>query len=652
MSRPDPSSLAYRLAPLGAAVGFVVALWTWTVLVRHAMPRSGLALARAKDLGLVSQTVLANYDKAQEGNAWLLGCLLIPLGLWAGWIALRGLPRVGRRTSDPAQDTATGGPPWWVPWMAVGSVFLFVVTRPDFLHGANPWGSFGFLGEEGVYLGAVQAMRTGRVLYADLVFPYGPLLIQPLDWFLRIAGDTVVAARMWVLFLHGLGVLAVAATVASLIGPKRGPWAAAVAAVAIAAVVPPFLPTLNGVLLRPAMALLPAAIAHATCRGWLGDTRRPWIATGALVAIGGLLSFEIAGVAVLSTLATLLLLRAPRARHLMVWASCAAVGVLCLVPLTVQGGLPAFFLQAVDMVRLPTLGYQALPYPDVAAVFRDATGGYGRYAATDGPTLAWAILPAVLIWSGLGVGATAAGVRSDRATTGLLVAAIASAILFRGALGRSDLYHLWFYGAVPVVVLGVTMLTLLWERAPAEGKALLVPVGIMSLLGLIALDTRHEIAFPPAEEVRLGEALAIDAPLVERPIRVGKTGRLRLLPRLGQQVEAITHRAMELPPEDGVWFYPSEATFYFLANRAVPLRYLWAYDAATPEMQRRAIADLEASRPRWVFQSADTFEIDHIPQEDLVPLLDAWLAAHYRPVQVLPGATLLERVDAEDERPR
>ena len=170
------------------------------------------------------------------------------------------------------------------------------------------------------------------------------------------------------------------------------------------------------------------------------------------------------------------------------------------------------------------------------------------------------------------------------------------------------------------------------------------------MVGVAFLKTDQGIAFPAEEEVRLAAAVGIDDPLLPRTLDVGRTGHLRALPRLAAQVDAITQRAAALPKDDGVWFYPSEAAYYYLANRAVPIRYLWAYDAATPDMQQRAIADLETSPPKWVFQSSDTFEIDHIPQEDLVPLLDAWLAENYRPVQVLPGATLLERVGAPSER--
>ncbi|MCO4773924.1 MAG: hypothetical protein KDA24_28080, partial [Deltaproteobacteria bacterium] len=283
-----PDHRPERWAPLTSLFGGVVALVLWVFAVRHALPRSGRTLERAKEIGLVSWTTLTGYDTAQEANAWLLGCLLVPLGLWSGWVALGA-----ERTSvdeepdplppepNPITNSPLWPPPRWVPGLAVLTVMLSVFLRFDVAHDPNPWGSFGLLGEEGVYLGAVQAMRTGRTLYADLAFPYGPLLIQPLDWWLRIAGDTVVAARLWVLLLHGLGVGAVSLTVYCLVGPRRGPWAAAAAAIAMAAVSPPFLPVLNSALLRPALALLPAALVHAAASGGLPALKRPWHWVGA-----------------------------------------------------------------------------------------------------------------------------------------------------------------------------------------------------------------------------------------------------------------------------------------------------------------------------------------------------------------------------------
>ena len=663
MRPAPPERHPARWAPLSALFGAIVAFSAWVFVVRHAVPRNGSALERARELGLVSWTTLTGYDTGQEAHAWLLGCLLVPLGLWAGWHALRRLQPEVAQAEETNHDTpaslapevspvlpgALGSPPPWVPWLAVIAVAASVFLRHDVVRGPNPWGSFGLLGEEGVYLGAVQAMRTGRTLYADLAFPYGPLLIQPFDLWLRVAGDTVVAARMWVLALQSIGIVVVACTVHCLTGPKRGPWAAAVAAIAIAAVCPPFLPVLNSALLRPALALLPAAVLHAAALGWLPQFKHPYRWAGASIAIAVLLSFEVGAVAVASSVVALIMHRAPREAWVRTGGASVAMGCLLLLPLTLQGGLGGFLAQAVEMIQLPSLGYQALPYPDLAGVFKDASGQFGSFVPEDKATRAWASVPPFVIWAGLGVGLCGLGRRTGHQTTGLFLAAVASALLFRGALGRSDLYHLWFYGAVPVVVLATLGFSLLWEAANSEIRAALPPLAALCLIFLVTLETKQEIAFPLSEEVRLATAAGIADPLLGRTIENERTGRLTLLPRLAEQVDAVTQRARALPVADGVWFYPSEAAYYYLSDRPVPMRYLWAYDAATPAMQRRAISELEASPPRWIFHSSDTFDIDHIPQRKLVPLLDAWIAQNYTPVQELPGATLLERVGANPE---
>ncbi|MCO4773691.1 MAG: hypothetical protein KDA24_26910, partial [Deltaproteobacteria bacterium] len=363
-----------------------------------------------------------------------------------------------------------------------------------------------------------------------------------------------------------------------------------------------------------------------------------------------LVSFEVAAVAGVSSVVAMGLHRPGRDAWAKSFGAAVVTGLILLIPLTLQGGLWAFLASSVDMIRLPSLGYQALPYPDVAGIFEDAGGHLGAFGPQDTATRAWASIPPLTIWAALGMGLCALGSRNKHQTTAIFVAGFASALLFRGALGRSDLYHLWFYGAVPVVVLGAVAFALLWDAAGAEVRAGLFPAVALCVVGVAVLETEQGIAFPAEEEVRLAAAVGINDPLLPRTLDVGRTGRLKALPRLAAQVDAITRRAAALPKDDGVWFYPSEAAYYYLADRSVPIRYLWAYDAATPQMQHRAIADLEASAPKWVFHSSDTFAIDHIPQQDLVPLLDAWLAENYRPVQVLPGATLLERVGAPTAR--
>ncbi len=678
------------LAPIAALGGFAIGLVAWIILVAalsSGSPEVADSVLEARELGLVSFTVLEGYDKAQELQAWLLGCTIVPISTWALWMAVRPPPdaaRAGRRRrrerraeEEPVEEDGEAadneeepaerrrkdrrGPPAWFPRLGLAVTALAVLVRPGFVRGPSPWGSFGLLGEEGVYLGAVQALRAGRTLYVDLEFPYGPLMLHPLDLWLRLAGDSVIAARTWVLLLHVAGLLGAAAVIRLLVGPRRGEWAALGVALALAVLAPMFLPNLNGVLLRPVLAFLPAALVFAAGRraffarldaaddepdrrvGW---RMRPWrcllLWAGAALVAGGLFSFEI-GVAGAAGLAVaLLLVRPPRQPLLRMAAGAAVVALAVLLPMHFSGSLAGLFDQAQRMLTLPALGYQALPYPDPLALFVDGAGKLGAYPPETGAVLAWAVVPPLLIWLGLGLGLC--GPRRRAGAGALLLVAVVSAVLFRAALGRSDLYHLWFYGAVPVVLLTALLLLRAWDASLQEFRPLVPCVGALIGILLVSLGSERQVRFPDSEEERLAAEAGLDKALVTRPVRLRRLGRMRLLPRLAEQVEAVVARAADLDPADGVYFYPSEATFYFLCDRKPPTRYLWAYDAATPAMQSRAVLDLELDRPRWMFRSTDTFEIDHIAQDRLVPHLESYLQEKYRPVEILPGAVLLERV--------
>ena len=691
------------LAPLAGAAGFGVGLVAWRVLLALlAGFREGVApsVEAAREAGIVSFTVLAGYDKHQEVVAWIAGCIIVPLAAWAAWTAVHphGDPafRVGRRRRGarrasapgvPSADDRRAGPdrrfPEWLPWVGVAGTLLALAVRPGFVRGPSPWGTFGLLGEEGVYLGAVQALRSGRVLYADLDFPYGPLLIGSLDVWMRLFGDTVVAARTWVLLLHLAGVAGAAGVVRALLGPRSGSWTALWLTLSVALIAPLFLPNLNGVLLRPVLVFIPGALVFVAGRAAWGrpppaaagaaagaaadaaegdgepdsgeddaPSRRRrrlprpsgWTWAGVSLPLAAATSFEIGPAAAVGLVVAIAIVR-PATRDAIRIAVGFAVGsVAVLLPMALSGSLAGLLDNGRRMLTLPSQGYQALPYPDPLGLFEDSSGALGAYPPEDPATWAWAVVPPLVIWAGLATGVCAPrrGGLPTRAGA-VLVAAAPAAILYRAALGRSDLYHLWFYGAAPVLLIAALILASAWERSARELKPIVPSFAAIAVLLLAAQGPEERVSFPDAEEERLAVAAGVANPLVPVSVDIGRTGRMDLLPRVARQVDSVVRRAADLPVEDGVWFYPSEATYWFLTRRPLPTRYLWAYDAATPAMQRQAIAELDETRPRWLFRSSDTFPIDHIPQDRLVPLLDEYLRDRYRVVEVLPGATLMER---------
>lgn len=83
----------------------------------------------------------------------------------------------------------------------------------------------------------------------------------------------------------------------------------------------------------------------------------------------------------------------------------------------------------------------------------------------------------------------------------------------------------------------------------------------------------------------------------------------------------------------------------FYADRPSVSRYFNAIYACTPAAQRHLIADLERARPRLaIFKSADGVEsADGVPVERRLPLVQAYLDAHYTPAEQLNGYQFLRR---------
>jgi len=633
-----------------AATGFIVGLGTWFFL-SQVLPNDGVsdALALAREVGMTSLTLREGYDKGQEVRLWALGTLLVPSGLWIGWtLATRNRPGARNREAGSGADTTSIAnnlkTTQKLAWVIVTVAALATAIRPDVLLGPNPWGNFGLLAEEGVYLGAIQGLRSGRTLYSELYFPYGPLLIQPLEVWLAIFGDTISAARAYVLLLHGLGVAGCALCVRLALGRAAvSHWSAAAAAMAIAFLAPTTLPNLNSALLRIVFAFLPVAMLLAGLRWWRhlppGPPPRltPFQLSGGLAAVAALLSLEVGAAALFAITVTLLMARTGRGPWLQTLTGLALVLVVALLPLALSGGLTAFVEQSIQAVGLSALGYQALPYPDALGLFVDAKGVRGAWPreGLDNATRLWSTIPPLLCWLALGAGAAGTlGVTPRKPGLPLLASGSCAFVLTYASLGRSDLYHLWFYGAVPTVLILTLLSARSWQLQ--SGKSRLV-VPLIAVLVAVAM-----FATQPMEKVKLQGA---SSEVGSTQLELKRTGSVATDATTAAQIEAVISWAERLSEDENVWFYPSEAMFYFLTDRPLPSSFLWAYDAPSRALQERAIAELSESPPRWLVRSSLGFPIDWIPGEELLPQLSLYIQSNYETVGMMPGATLMKRID-------
>jgi hypothetical protein len=146
----------------------------------------------------------------------------------------------------------------------------------------------------------------------------------------------------------------------------------------------------------------------------------------------------------------------------------------------------------------------------------------------------------------------------------------------------------------------------------------------------------------PMEQVRLqGVAPTADSTRLD----LKRTGSIDTDPATAAQIDAVLSWAERLPEHESIWFYPSEAMFYFLTDRPPPNSFLWAYDAPSRDLQERAIAELSKSPPQWLVRSNLGFTIDWIPESELLPQLSLYVQSNYETVGMLPGATLMKRID-------
>lgn len=278
-----------------------------------------------------------------------------------------------------------------------------------------------------------------------------------------------------------------------------------------------------------------------------------------------------------------------------------------LIAIARWGALDAFVANVREQIGLQ-LSVWALPWPplDAALAGREPLGNGDLAAPIASPTLL--ALAAATLYLAVPtvrciVGFARTATPSIRAATLL---AIAGLVIFRSALGRSDVGHLRFASIYALLL--ASGLALAAYRAAAASR---LPGSLRSVLGLapgamlllyacIAYTPLYALANP---WIRLSAS---------PPARGGDDGTSKPpLPHLGDCVIPIdqaralatldTHLATELGPTGTFYDFSNCGALYALLGRPAPTRYFMPVYAATPAMQDAVIADLEREQPRLVF---------------------------------------------------
>lgn len=503
-------------------------------------------------------------------------------------------------------------------------------------------GAWPFLGEEGVPLAWVQGILSGEVYGKDFNSPYGPMLIYPLAWAMKLFGTTVVVARSYTYFLN---LIAYGIVIFFFYKTLRHTFVLSSVIYFVAFF--PFVqlsPLLSH--LRVYLGILPILLAYI----YFGNGKRfllPII--GIVIGQSLLFSHEVGLCSILSIIFFFLFsyfirydLRTILREGVLILAGCIVSVAPMMLYLLFKGGLLPFLTSLYEYPKFISLGYSSLPFPDFEGFMADPLSV--RSLSCYLPIFVYAFT-AIYSITLISLGSVN---RNLLLKMSLLIFGI---LLFRYALSRSDAGHvlrslppafllmfLFFDGAVGGIA----------KHAPGYKRMgnliLSASLAILILLFLkdSGLKTSFELTrFMPSNinKIWSPDESGLKIPEIKRGGIFFDDRTASSIIKIRNFLDANTKSG------DYVYFFPNEPVYYFLFDRKNPTRYAMSYLAATQEQRKEIVADLEKKKPGYLIYSPNTWRIDDISEAIQVPEVVGYLNERYKTVHDMGDVLIAKRVE-------
>jgi hypothetical protein len=600
-------------------------------------------LSEAKRLGIVSKTILAGYPKSRDIVLYA-AVIILPvfcsLCAWLVWSRGRRLELTALFRDETAPATVQLRKQWFTV-LSVALVYVLITFNINRFYAPFKPGA---LGEEGQHLAWAHIILGGGVYARDFFCLYGPLLIYPQTWFMKLFGTSIIVQRAYtyVLFLIGYTIIIIffQQTIRN-----RGVFifAAFFSLATFAWCGDPLSP--NSSFPRVALGFVPLLILYHFAEK---DRNLPIVMSGLAIGFSLIFSQEVGFCAIIaSSLFLCLKLRITSdyrrlAREgLLMAAGCLMVIVPVLAYFNHQDALGRLFDSLYGYPKLITLGYGSLPFPSLSkfpANLLSSRTIFGYWII--GIYLLSAISLLVRFFLGL----------DDRKLHFRATLLLFGMILFRIALGRSDEAHI-YDASSPAFLLAFLMLDDVVNGLRCHSENLLNGgrrvLGVAILLSLLLLIGGSSILRRNIFSI-WGELTEITSKFTIRDAGV----RLDQLPRGGiyydpETAETLTKIGNALDrntkPNEQVLFFPNDAAFYFLFDRKVPTRYVHAYFAASSAQRLEMVGELERQRPAIVVYNLTSWIIDGIPESVQVPEVVNYLREKYILVENMGNIMILKR---------
>jgi hypothetical protein len=661
-SKPIESRLSFYLSLLISLILVAV------VILLVDFPDHSLEQARQE--GIVSRTILDNYNDHQETLQYGFAVLASPiLTLFLFSLIGRGdscgdperAPVQGKAISSSKPGKVVIDPKKkffliLLRYVLPAILVVFVSYDPHFIH---RWFYFDHIMiDEGSHLAWINEILHGRVLYRDSFYLYGPLATYPAAYLMKIFGVHLSVWRTYILVSGIVGLLVLFYSLFSFGLSEMGRW---VAVILFTILYYPVLPSFSWVALRAAAGLL-AVVVYI---GSVKNGRRFLILLSGFISSIALFYSQEVGISAIATIGACMALSRFRdfsPRSLLSQASLFLLGalpptVLVLAFFSFHDALSAFLSGFFSGPRLFILGWGAVPFPDffhdASLLFREFSWeGMAMFFRSD---VAF-YFPVVLYLGLLSYYLIKLWYKAfSFSDFPYLACLLFGVVLFNSTLARSDESHLLF-ACLPAVILSVKIVGHLIQsqrvrKAFPAGLAIalgvFIVIGIASLLStgegwikILAIKNRITGSRP----YQLQWSLA-DPPPDLSVLRTPRARGLRAPYPFVRTVDGVvSFIRKQTRPDEPIFCFPNEAAWYFFTGRPDATSYVLGQQMITKAMRENALSQLSENKPRYVI-AYDT-SVDSISIRQLDPELIDYVEKNYKVIKSFPAAQIAERISS------
>lgn len=629
-------------------------------------------LERAKQEGIVSRTILDDYNDHQESLKYGFAVLASPLFSLIIFILMRRIsPGVKEEKSElqKKDDTKLKRDEnafnlkkrffFSVFHYVLPAILIVFITYDS--HFVSRWFTLAnFMIDEGCHLSWINEILLGKVLYRDCFYLYGPFTTYPAAYLMKIFGAHISVWRSYILWssIAGLVILFYSLFAFRLSAMVR--WTVSILFVVFYY---PALPGFTWVSMRPALALSSIALY---LRHMYTGRNAPLLYSGIVAGIALFYSQEI-GLASLVTIGSMMILSERSGfsfKRLLIRGAVYTSGVLfislfVLLFFYLHGSLREFLSGFLAGPRYFMLGWGALPFPDLASDLMALLHVPNWEAIIQFIKVDLSFYSPIFLYLGLLSYYTLKWFQGDFDSRDLpnLSLLIFGVILFRSALARSDMSHVFFV-CFPSVMLSLHLLDRLLRRHMDGAKiptALSVPFGILLCMCFVPLIMMSQMQITAIKNHLTGKRSYI----LEMPTQWGYTipelGTLDTERGKGLRVPRSFNESLDLAvsfirentgPMETIFAFPNEAVFYFLTGRANATSFVLSQQMITRKMRKRAVIQLMINRPRFViFGLSSNTRIDSILTKEENPEVLKYLWENYKVIKEFPGIKIGKRID-------